>query len=242
VTIALHRTRLAEAPHAPRIVPIPKLHRGTALWHGLHVARTAAEREKIARHRYQVYIQSRGRDYPGLCHNSQMLSEWEDADAYLLYSLDAAGEISSSLRISVMNEEQIMGYEAIRSFLARHGIRAFRHGSVAWLARMCSSSQGGRDVLRLMMFGYYIALSCNIQFAFLTARPELSSLYERLGYVLLAPAAERGGTAVLSLFGASMTDYTGFLRVGSPYARIIDMTRPRVRLQHLAANSARTVV
>jgi|GEM_PF-6483573 len=211
-----------------RALALPPLHKGNLLWNNVHVAKSNAERLEIFRHRYKVYIARRGADYPDADHSQGVIRDQADSDAILVYSTDINGNILSSFRIALMTHDEIIANEEVASFISITD--EHRQGSVAFLARMCSSAKGGKDLLRLLLFGYYIGLTHGIEYAFLAARSEFQRLYERLGYYLIGEESIQTPVGRLSLFGASMTDYPRFVAVGSPYLGILDLVKPGIRL------------
>lgn len=221
---------LEVAAKAPPKVPLPRLHRGTSLWDGVHIAKSATDRLRVFQQRYQVYTGTRGKDYPGADHKAGIIRDAADDDAILVYSVSAEGEVLSSLRIALMTASEIQTQSLIPAFIASHSECSIRFGLAAFLARMCSSSRTGKDLLRLMMFAYYFGLTNDIQYAFLSARYEFRKLYERLGYQRLGPYEVDQPIGGLFLFGANLTDYARFASVGSPYVSMLDIINPRARL------------
>ena len=218
------------AAKPPQRIGLPRLHRGTSLWDGVHVTKSDADRLRIFQHRYQVYTTTRGNDYPGADHQAGIIRDAADDDAILVYSSDAGGEILSSLRITLITPSEIRAKPLISAFIAGDGADTIRFGTAAFLARMCSSSRSGKDLLRLMMFAYYFGLTNDIRYAFLSARYEFRKLYERLGYQRLGPYELGQPIGGLFLFGANLMDYTRFASVGSPYAPMLDIINPNARL------------
>lgn len=213
----MNKPLLDDAGRSPGVA-LPRLHRGRELWAGVHIAVTGVEIDLVLKHRYSVYREERGPDYPGLNHETETLRDPEDVNSILLYSCDQTGAITASMRIIMQAYDELNDPDQ-QAFARRTPLRASRNYA-AQLARMCTSDnrRASPQLLRMMLFAYFFGINNGVQIAFLHSRVLYKPLYERLGYCAIGP--DQDG---LLPMGIDLRDWRALQDARSPYRSVLSL-------------------
>ena len=140
------------------------------------------EIEKIARFRYEVYIEEMGKPMLEADHSSRTLRDSLDAGATHMFAA-RNGEVVGSLRIA-------WGESGIpKDYYEWYGLGAFSHfpsSAFSFTGRLMVAKdlRATRLALNLLCFGYRIAREHRISFDFAHTTPPLVRFFQRIGHRL----------------------------------------------------------
>lgn len=150
----------------------------------VRLARTAEERESIARLRYDVYVREMGRPQPCADHRKWTIHERMDEDAFLYGAFLPDGRAVGTLRISPSTSPAIpfrdlYGWERRQQEFPEHVVLASK-------LMVAPSRRGRLVVVELVRKSYRDALARGDRACFLDANDHLLGLYARIGFRPLA--------------------------------------------------------
>ncbi len=183
----------------------------------IDLAQTKAERDRIYRFRYQVYIKELGKNYLAdkQSHVQVMLKDELDADAFHFYLNNRNKDVIGTMRIRFIDSEDV----EFKHFRLHD---QYEHCKLATVGRLMVARSnrammvGSQFTLKAFEFG----LQNGIDFCFIEVEQRLSPLYERLGFKKISSTENSSGEMRIH-FCLDLNDTKYLKTINSPFLRAL---------------------
>lgn len=196
----------------------------------VRLAETDADRARVFRFRYEIYVEEMGRVQQYADHANRTITEPFDETGHIFLAEDGDGNVVGTVRTNFGRDTDYGAYREFYGMEALEGV-SLRHISVTTKLMVASDCRGGTLGYRLATALYKFGLSEGILFDFIDCNPHLEDTFLRLGfrhYRSRIQHPEYGEVLPLIL---PLTDLDHLESVGSPWASICREHHP-----HLTAN------
>jgi hypothetical protein len=200
----------------------------------IRLAESAADRARVFRFRYRIYVEEMGRTQKHADHARRTIEEPFDATAHLLLA-EAAGEIVGTLRANFARETDLGYYPEL--FGMTTVARAFPDAvSLTTKLMICPAHRSGTLAVRLALAMYEHGTSRGIRHDFIDCNAHLEDFFTRLGYRRFWPYVEHPEYGRVLPLRLDLDDFEHLRALGSPLARNRRWREPAaVAPQRLAA-------
>jgi len=143
---------------------------------------TSADRERVYRFRYQVYVREMGRTEPLACHRRQRLADPLDETALVLAASDTVtGDTVGTIRSNLLRDGGTHHYEDLYGL---GGLSATERETTSLTTRLMvtSTHRGGALAVQLAMASYALAGDKGIESDYIDCNDPLVPFFTRLGY------------------------------------------------------------
>jgi len=185
----------------------------------VQTARTRAERDRVMRFVYDVYVEEMGKRFAYADHERRVLRDGLDDAATLLYIAEGE-EVMAALRL-VWGAEGAFP-DAARRMYALERFEPFPPTALSISSRLAvAPKQRGTAILgHLLLEAYRLGRERGVQFNFCHCAPSLVQLYEQLGYRRYAESFEDPDTGLRIPMVLVAEDLDDLRAVRSPLARV----------------------
>lgn len=193
-------------------------------------ARTAEDRQRIFRFRYEIYVEEMGRRQTYANHADRTIIEGFDETGHLFLAEDEGGRVVGTVRTNFGRDTNFGYYHELYGMdcLGRY---APQQASISTKFMIAPHLRQGTLAYRIATTGYTHNLESGILFDFLDCNAHLEDAFKRLGYQHYRNRVQHPEYGNVMPMILPMTDLHHLETIGSPWARIC-----RDRYPHLDAN------
>lgn len=182
-------------------------------------AESAAERQRVFRFRYEIYVEEMQRPQTYADHDTCTIEEPFDATGHIFFAEDETGRVVGTVRTNFGRDTDFGYYRELygMSCLGRH---TPEQASISTKFMIAPHLRKGTLAVRLASYGVEFNLKHGILFDFIDCNPHLEATFRRLGYVRYRGRVQHPEYGDVLPLVLPLTDLEHLESVGSPWARI----------------------